>query len=155
MTLHPETRELWPDVEYRMFVLQDVGGGSTPLTQGIPQPDRLLLPAPTGVVFASAGNDFTPEVLVQVWPSEPPPEPGDWDDVDEAAFHSPSGRVRLVSVQGAPGGPDIPLYGLGDHLVRAYCRGRGEAAERLGIELFYRGVETWLVQVWARPRTNP
>jgi hypothetical protein len=144
----PVTHEFWPEVQYRIFVLQDSRGAHSPLAAGAPALDQLVLAAPGGLVLGSAGNDFQPQVLIQVWPTAPAPSEEDWDQVDEVTFECPSGRARLASIQGTPAGPDVPLGPPGTYHVRVHCRGRTEAAARLGRELFYRGVEIWLLQVW-------
>jgi hypothetical protein len=131
-----------------MFVLLDPTDPSGPLDAGTPDLDRLTLQGPGGVVFGSAGNDFYPAVQVEIWDEPPPSAPGPWDGVETADFESRSGRLRVRSVEGMPAGPDFTAGPPGRYRLRAYCKGRGEAAERIGVELYYHGVEEWLIQIW-------
>jgi len=48
---------------------------------------------------------------------------------------------------GNPAGPDITLGAAGPWRLRASCRGRGKATARVGVDLFYEGVEEWLLQL--------
>ena len=84
-----------------------------------------------------------------MWDQEPPPQPAQaWEETAEATVTAPSGRLRITSVMRVPAGPDITLGPAGGYSVRVHARGRGEAMERLGIELDYRGVEAWLLELW-------
>ncbi|HET8660833.1 MAG TPA: hypothetical protein VFM55_17755 [Micromonosporaceae bacterium] len=146
MTPSPTTRIRYtPAVSHHTFVLADPYSAETPLT-GEP-PDDLVAAAPGGALFATAGNDFTPTVDVELWGAEPPAAGDEWEDVDEATIDNGSGTARIQNVHGEPAGPDLTLA-PGRYHVRAYARGRSEAAARLGIELFYTGVEEWLVRLW-------
>jgi hypothetical protein len=74
-----------PLVMYRMFMLWDPASSEGPLSDVVPTDEELLLAAPAGVVFASARNDFYPEVEVEVWDAAAPSAAGEWDAVAEGA----------------------------------------------------------------------
>lgn len=136
-----------PQVEYRMFVIHDPGAEA--FTGAVPASGQLLLPEPGGVVVGSGGNDFYPAVTVESWDGAPPPDAGKWDAVEEADMHLPSGRLQAESVLAAYASPIVTLGEPGWYRIRAHCRGRAEAGSRVGRgELYYHGVEEWLMQVW-------
>jgi hypothetical protein len=140
-----------PTVEYRMFYLRDPHQRDSPLGEDVPALDEILRPGPNGVVFRSGGNNFAPDVTLEVWRSEPARDPGDWDERADAVFAAPSATVRLLALSGELAGDDVTLPPADRYYLRAYTRGRGEAMERLTtVDRFYRGVEEWLVQIWPR-----
>lgn len=56
---------------------------------------------------------------------EPPSAPlGDWDEVVEVAFHSPSGRFSIDGVADGPPLPNLATAGPGPYRVRVHARGR-------------------------------
>lgn len=120
----------------------------SPLTDVVPADEELLLAESNGVVFGSAGNDFYPEVDVEVWDGIARPAAGEWDAVAEWEFVSPRGVIRVQALSGSPAGPNIALGDPGRWRLRAHCRGRMEAAARIETDLFYSGAEYWLVQLW-------
>ncbi|BBH66661.1 hypothetical protein ACTI_33460 [Actinoplanes sp. OR16] len=130
-----------------MFLLWDPANGDSPADL-IPADGDLLAAQPRGVVFSSAGNDFYPQVDVQVWDGPPAADDTRWEVTAEGAFDAPAGSVRLQALSGNPAGPDIALGRAGRWRLRASCRGRGEVAARVGVDLFFEGVEEWLVQLW-------
>lgn len=150
--------ELHPKVEYSMFVLRD--RSHTTIPTAIPGGDWILLPGVGCVVFGTGGNDFYPDVMLEVWSSAPPPDRDEWDAIEESEFDVPTGRLRMCSVTGLPADLDVDVeagrYRLrsdvdvvaGRYRLRAHCRGRREAAQRSEVELYYRGVEAWLAQMW-------
>jgi hypothetical protein len=142
-----------PRVWDGMFLLLDPLHPENPLAAGAPDLERLTLPGPGGVVFGSGGTAFFPTVSVEVWQQEPPPHPEPWDAVEQTGFESSTGRLRVCSIDGAPGGPDFPAGQPGTFQLRAHCRGRSEASARLGVELDYEGIEEWLIQIWPRRPT--
>ncbi|PJE94482.1 hypothetical protein CUT44_30170 [Streptomyces carminius] len=135
-----------PRVEYRQFALCDVNEAGA---DGGLRPGRIVHPGPHGVTLTCGGNDFYPEVRVELWAGAPPGEDaGDWDAVETAAFTSPHGRVGVRSWDGGMASPELDLGAPGTYRLRAYCRGRAAAATRVGRELYYRGVEEWLLRLW-------
>ncbi|TDD60415.1 hypothetical protein E1293_45755 [Actinomadura darangshiensis] len=56
---------------------------------------------------------------------------GDWDEVVEIAFHSPSGRFSINGVANGPPLPNLAVAGPGYYRVRVHARGRdaGHGAE--------------------------
>jgi len=56
------------------------------------------------------------------------------------------------SVDAVPAGEAFTAAAPGDLLrLQAWCRGRTEADARRGRDLFYEGVEEWLVRIWSVP----
>jgi hypothetical protein len=53
----------------------------------------------------------------------------------------------MLAILGRPAGPDLTV-GSGRFRLRAHCRGRAEARARIGVDLYYHGVEHWLLQLW-------
>ncbi|MEJ3745540.1 hypothetical protein WEI85_19895 [Actinomycetes bacterium KLBMP 9797] len=142
-----------PWVDYRMFVLRDPRSHPTPLEEGTPSADSILMPATHGVVLHSGGNLFHPHVDIEIWSHEPPAAEGEWDEIDEASFTTTSGTIRIESLSGQPE-PTFALERPGPVRLRAHTKGRGEAMERLSMETSYEGVEEWLLQVWPDQNAN-
>jgi hypothetical protein len=140
-------RRMAPRVNHRLFVLLDPRAPESPQESALPEGDEILRAGRYGVVFLSGGDLFRPDVTVEVWPEAPGPDAGEWDEAAEAEFDAPSGTVRLKSIMGGKAGPDVAVA-AGRVGLRAYTRGRGEAMERLGVEVGYEGVEEWLLQLW-------
>ena len=92
------------------------------------------------------GTHHSPDVLS----AEPDADPDGWEREATVAFESTSGTVRLASVNGVPAGDDLRLPAPGRYAVRVRCRGRSGADARRGRELFYRGVEERLLELWPR-----
>ncbi|MEU6662998.1 hypothetical protein [Streptomyces sp. NPDC046821] len=137
-----------PRVEYRQFLLADEG--SLPEFPSWKGSDRIVVQGDRGALFRTAANDFRPDVRLEVWPVEPCRADGSWEAVEEAVFSSRSGQVELREWDHSPAadvGP-VDLGASGKHRLRAYCRGRAEAAARSVDECFFEGVEEWLLQVW-------
>lgn len=138
-----------PMVGQQLFLIADPQAPGDPLQHGPPRETRLIKAGPGGVVLRSAGDDFYPNVRVEVWDAQPPPDgDGAWEVNEEAEFECPTGRLRLRSVEGLAAGPDLSPGAGGRYLLRAYVRGREPARARLGHDLYYHGVEEWLLQVW-------
>ncbi|MGY4644915.1 hypothetical protein [Cellulomonas sp. URHB0016] len=143
-----------PDVEFGVYVLTDVLAPENPLSRsgGTRGEDRLVSTAPYGAVLHSAGNDFQPSVELRVLSGEPTADPvdagGTWEREATVDFEAISGSLRLESVNGLPAGEDVRLPAPGRYAVRVRCRGRADAAARRGRELFYSGVEEWLLELW-------
>lgn len=145
------TTKARPEVEHRTFILRDPEALGSPLEASFDAStdrDRTIRPGPGGVVLTSGGNDFYPAVTVEAWSGPPPPLDGEWDVVEEARFTAPSGTVQVRDLQNAPAGPVLELGPPGSFRVRACSRGRAAAAARIGEDLYYEGVEEWLLQVW-------
>ncbi|MQA96466.1 MAG: hypothetical protein GEV11_18115 [Streptosporangiales bacterium] len=138
-----------PMVGHQLFLLADPQAPGDPLQHGPPRETRLIKAGPGGVVLRSAGDDFYPEVQVEVWDGPPPPDGEDvWEVREETDFECPTGRLRLRSVEGLAAGPDLSPGDGGRYRLRAHVRGRATARARLGHDLYYYGVEEWLLQVW-------
>jgi len=136
-------------IDHRMFVGFDPAHPLRAPLEAVTHEDEFLVGGQGGAVFCSAGNDFHPSVHVEVWTGRPPhPAPDEWEESAESTFDAPTGIFRIASLMGARAGRDITLGPPGRYRLRAHCRGRGEAMERLGIELFYHGIEEWLIQLW-------
>jgi hypothetical protein len=137
-------------VEHRMFIGHDpMHPDDTPE----PEPDELFLASgPGGATFCSAGNDFHTSVRIEVWTAEPGPQAADvWEISADTTFEAPSGTFVVSSTMGGEPVPKIELGPAGNYRLRAHCRGRDEAGRRIGVELFYHGVEEWLLQIWPSP----
>lgn len=138
-----------PMVGHQLFLLADPQAPGDPLQHGPPRETRLLKAGPGGVVLRSAGDDFYPTVQVEVWDGPPPSDQdGAWEADEEIEFECPTGRLRVRSVDGLAAGPDLSPGQGGRYRLRAYVRGRETARDRLGHDLFYHGVEEWLLRVW-------
>lgn len=145
--------EVSPYVEFRMFQLSDSINVGAPLSEFDRSGSDLFIGGTGGVLFRSAGNDFYPTVSLELWVSEPPPDPGIWGRVEQSDFDSHDGILQFMSVMATFAGEEIRLPGPGTYAIRAYCRGRDQAAALHGKALNYHGVEEWLVQIWpARPQ---
>lgn len=137
-----------PRIEYRHFQFVDQDGATEP-PDGWSDTPGLLASAGRGVLLRTAGNDFYPVVRLEVWSSEPQPQSeGEWEDQDEATFTSETGLGLLREWDGGPVGSPLELGNRGSYRLRAYCRGRAQAEALIGEEMFYEGVEKWLLQVW-------
>jgi hypothetical protein len=143
-----------PLVQYGVFVIGPPDLVADPLSAGVPAQGRLLRAGPGGVVLASAGNDFYPVVDVEVWPGVPPEDgPDDGRDDESTSFSVAHTHLLVRSAGAVPAGEPFAVGTPGEMLgLRARCAGRAEAGERRGKELFYEGVEHWLIQIW--PRTG-
>jgi hypothetical protein len=119
-----------------------------PLAGGVPAPDQLLRPGPGGMVLGTGGNDFYPSVTLQLWGDAPPRQPGTWEAVEESEMWLPTGRLQVGSVTAGSAGPVLVAGPPGRFGIRAHCRGRSQARARIGVELYYHGLEQWLLQVW-------
>ncbi|WP_141753669.1 hypothetical protein [Streptomyces luteocolor] len=140
--------EAKPCVEYRHFMLLDEDGRiDTP--EGWPDDAHFAAGAGRGVLLGSGGNDFHPLVRIEAWSAEPPQqEAGAWESTSEADFVSETGNLYVREWdRGLVEGP-IATGSTGRHRVRAYCKGRAEARALIGKDLYYEGVEEWLLQVW-------
>ncbi|MFB8351510.1 hypothetical protein [Streptomyces niveus] len=136
-----------PRVEYSQFLLAD--DESLPEFPGWKGSSRVLVEGDRGVLFRTAGNDFFPDVRIEVWSSEPHlPQDQVWDVIEEAAIVSQTGRIRLREWDRSPAGELLRLGSTGDCRLRAHCRGRAEATARSAQDLFYEGAEEWLLQIW-------
>ncbi|MGC1212942.1 MAG: hypothetical protein WA890_16950 [Micromonospora sp.] len=143
--------EVSPYVEFRMFQLSDAINVGTPLAELDRSGRGLFVGGTGGVLFRSAGNNFYPRVWLELWANEPPPDQGAWDRVEESDFDSHDASLQFMSVMASFAGEEIPLPGPGTYEIRAYCRGRDQAAALHGKSLDYHGVEEWLVQIWPAP----
>ncbi|MGK5741496.1 hypothetical protein [Micromonospora sp. URMC 103] len=140
--------EVAPYVEFRMFQLSDTINVGAPLAEFDRSGDDLVIGGASGVLFRSAGNNFYPRVRLELWASEPPADPGTWDRIQESDFDSQDGTVQFMSVMAAFAGDEIHLPHPGTYEVRAYCRGREQAAALPARSVDHRGAEEWLVQIW-------
>ncbi|MDI3406211.1 hypothetical protein [Streptomyces cavernicola] len=136
-----------PRVEYRQFLLADEE--SLPEFPSWKGSDRIVIQGDRGVLFRTAANDFYPDVSLEVWPDEPPRAEGSWEALEEAVINSQTGRVELREWDHSPCGGPAELGASGRFHLRAYCRGRAEAAARSVDEMHFEGVEEWLLQLWA------
>lgn len=137
-----------PFVQYRFMLLCDsLRLDLTPLDDLPWDTMRLLAAGPEAVILRSAGNEFYPDVRLEVWAAEPPAPEGEWDEVEEAQFSAPSKVVTLWGpADSLKGELEVPAENL---CVRAASRGR-EAAKEASYDAddeFY-GVEEWVVQLW-------
>ncbi|MEU4672615.1 hypothetical protein AB0F91_32720 [Amycolatopsis sp. NPDC023774] len=133
-------------VEYGQFVLQEIPMSRTALTVGEPRGDWLVLGGAGGLLLHSAGNDHDPAVRVELWDTEPPAAPGEWDQVVTVACDL-ADQVRLQSVTAALSPDVLTLSRPGPHHARVHEGGRAATAE-LGEGTFAEGVERWLIQLW-------
>ena len=148
----------FPDVEHGVYVLVDVLAPESPLAVSAVRPgeDRLVSPARYGVGLPSAGNDFRPFVELQVWSAQPGAQTvddlpdGRWEREATVELESPSGTVRLVSVNGVPAGEDIALPAPGRYVARVRCRGRADVEALRSRAAFFTGVEEWSLTLWPR-----
>ncbi|MGW2223817.1 hypothetical protein [Streptomyces formicae] len=137
-----------PCVEYHQFKLVDLEA-AIDVPDGWPQESRIATAAGHGVLFWTGGNDFHPTVRLEAWPTEPAPHAdGVWEVSGEAEFVSDTGTLLLREWDSGPVGDPLPVGSPGPYRLRAYCRGRTEAKALIGQEMYYEGVEEWLLQVW-------
>ncbi|WP_328335982.1 MULTISPECIES: hypothetical protein [unclassified Streptomyces] len=147
------TKEAMPRIEYRQFKLVD-DGALLEVPESWPQAGEIVVAAGRGVLFTTGGNDFYPKVRVEVWPTEPGiREETAWEVVQEVDFLSETGTVELREWDG-PTDAAMRVGAVGPVRLRAHCKGRAEAAALVGQELYYEGVEEWLLQIWPLHTSN-
>lgn len=143
--------------EYGCFVLADYGGDPL-LEEGMDQDDREAL---TGweihhgaMMIPCSDDDLHPRVRLQAWDGEPPPAPGEWEEVRSVAFTSRHGEVGLGTLTGPgwnefPIGPPHHAYGLRVHRTGTaeVARLRREWDPSSGEER-RTGVVRYLLQFW-------
>ncbi|MFE2596637.1 hypothetical protein ACFXCZ_09055 [Streptomyces sp. NPDC059396] len=147
--------DVLPRIEYKQFQLvedqkaldlpadwaRQVAGG------------RIAVPGGAGLLLATGGNDFYPAVRVEVRGVEPPGEDALWEVVESAEIRTESGVLRVRTWDGGIVGEGLSVA-PGRCRVRVHCRGRAEAAALIGQELYYEGVEEWLLRVWPLPERS-
>ncbi|MFI7005541.1 hypothetical protein [Streptomyces sp. NPDC050145] len=138
--------EVAPRIEYRQFLLS-VSSAPIEPPKGWAKSGRIAIACEGGLVLRTGGNDFYPTVRVEVWPGEPAALDTGWD-VQEEAEALCDGTVHVRAWDHSPVGTPLEAGFTGPCNVRAYCRGREAAAALIGEELFYNGVEEWLLQLW-------
>ncbi|MCX4908635.1 hypothetical protein [Streptomyces sp. NBC_00878] len=137
-----------PRIEYRHFQLVD-DGASVEAPDGWARSPHMVVAAGHGAILRTGGNDFYPLVRVEVWSAQPDPQdPSLWEVLEEADLRSDSGSLLLREWDGGPVGDPLPIERLGSYRLKAHCRGRAEAEALIGDELYYEGVEEWLLQLW-------
>lgn len=138
--------EVAPRIEYRQFLLS-VSEAPIEPPKGWAKSGRVAIACEGGLVLRTGGNDFYPVVRVEVSSSEPAALDTAWEVREDAEVHC-DGAVRVRAWDHSPVGDPLETGFTGPCHVRAYCRGREAAAALIGEELFYEGVEEWLLQVW-------
>ena len=68
--------------------------------------------------------------------------------MEESDFQCDTGTVLLCEWDGGPVGDPVDVGRQGAYRLRAFCRGRAQAEALIGEELYYEGVEEWLIQIW-------
>ncbi|MFI9605040.1 hypothetical protein ACIHCX_35370 [Streptomyces sp. NPDC052043] len=137
-----------PRIEYRHFQLTDQDSIVEPPYEWA-QSSQLAVPAAHGVLLRTGGNDFYPTVRLEVWSAEPEPQDASrWEAVEEADFQSVTGTLLLKEWDGGPVGNPVCAGQPGTYRLRTHWRGRAQAEALIGEELYYEGVEEWLLQVW-------
>ncbi|MFF0448231.1 hypothetical protein ACFYT4_17785 [Streptomyces sp. NPDC004609] len=148
-------QDVSPRIEYRHFQLVDEGAVVAP-PEGWAASSGIVVAGGRGVVLRTGGNDFYPYVRIEAFPEAP--LPGDeslWEVVEEAGFVTVAGTVLLREWDGGPVGSPVRIGGPGAYRLRAHCRGRAEAALLVGEELYYEGVEEWLLWIWPLKAPHP
>ncbi|MGW6026585.1 hypothetical protein [Streptomyces sp. NPDC055214] len=140
--------EAKPRIEYRQFALVDEGA-LLDVPSGWPDVEDVATGAGHGVLLQTGGNDFYPLVRLEAWSAEPAQEAdGLWEVRSDADFISTAGILYLREWDGGlvvgPLATKIP----GPHRLRAYCKGRAAARALIGEDMYYEGIEEWLLQVW-------
>lgn len=136
-----------PLAEYRQFQICDDNGPLAPAATDVGEGE--LIKVSGGLFLGTGGNDFHPDVTLEVWDIEPPAEPADaWELVEEQLFRTQGGSIKIRSWGGDIEGDQLPLAGPGVYRIRVHSRGRAEAAAKVGHHLYYYGVEHWLIQIW-------
>jgi len=88
-------------------------------------------------------------VCLEAWSGEPESQsPAGWEAVEESDFQCDTGTVLLCEWDGGPVGDPVDVGRQGAYRLRAFCRGRAQAEALIGEELYYEGVEEWLIQIW-------
>lgn len=134
-------------VEYRCFFLQEsVHFGCELTLQG---DDPIMTAGPGGAIFGSAGNDHFATVAIELWNAEPPGRPEGWERNAEGRIpiDEYDAQLRLASPTGGTTPIIIEPGSAGEYAIRAFVKGRQDAASRGEGQLFA-GVETWLLQIW-------
>ncbi|MGP3927223.1 hypothetical protein [Streptomyces sp. 8N616] len=136
-----------PRIEYRQFMFCG-NAGEVVLPGPRHEDSQIIKTGDFGLILHTGGNDFYPTVHVEAWPTEPPEQTTKWDVVEEIDISVPSGKVMVREWDGGPASDPLHVGPPGSYRFRAHSRGRNEAAARVGHDLYYHGVEQWLIQLW-------
>ncbi|OKH90980.1 hypothetical protein [Streptomyces uncialis] len=135
--------------EYHLFRISDPGGAVTDdidasLT-GLVAADDGSIEILTGIHTGDVSVSFAPHT------GEPALAPGQWEEIAEISFHSPTGEVVLHSLTG-DGTDPLPLAaGPGDYRLRVAARGRDTAVDTT-VETV---VEWYRIDCWPAPPQPP
>lgn len=108
-------------VMYGHFNLADAPGGEN-FTPDFRDQERWMQTGP-GVITILSVSDHSAQVRMEAWENEPPPAPGQWDEMREAIFTPTGGSVTLWQITGGPSPWSffVGTPGVKQH-VRAYRR---------------------------------
>jgi hypothetical protein len=117
-------------VAYRQFVLQENDGADL-LALARVRPGDVSAGGEGGVFLRSSANDHYPWVRVELWSSEPPRSPEDWEITQDDIFTvSATGRLDLTGLFGMESDAStITLPHLGLYKIRVYVRGHVSTAK--------------------------
>lgn len=126
---------------------------------GPPEPLIGLVTVSSGVglaTFRSELEDNEPYVNLEYWQAEPPRPDGAWEDSVRATLTVPAGRLTFTSGVSMLGSPHNLAVPAGLYRLEVWCQGRAEArareADAIDQGTNLRGVERWLVRLWADSR---
>ena len=129
--------------DHGAIVLRDpdsdqAGDPVTGLTEG--RLGDVLMPARHGVALRCRGEGEPTEIRVEVHPADPEQDAAAWEEVAQAAFDSPSGVLRVETLDSGP--MAMVWLARGTWHLRAHHRRPGSDQELAPRP------ESWLVQLW-------
>jgi hypothetical protein len=130
------SQEFFPRAEYGTFLVFD----PEHWPDEAPDSGPGLKALQGGVAVGTTASDFYPSVTLTTDPFTPE---ADWTPAGSAPVSVRSGSLVIRSVMQDPAG----TFALppGDYEVAAYSRGGQDALLRTQEELFFRGVEEWVL----------
>lgn len=142
VTSRPVASEtFFPRVEYGQFLVFD----EAQWPDSMPDPRHGIQALPGGFVVFTTATDFYPAVTVT---TDAVRTPEGWEAAGSAAFRVLGGLLLVRSVMQDPAGAWSVTPGA--YVVNAFTRGGQQARARTQEELFFRGIEEWLLVLQAQ-----
>lgn len=143
-------------VEDGMFRLIDAAAPGHPARSSQTAPTRglVVVGGTLGLAtFISALQDNEPYVRLEYWSARPPEPEGAWEATIRRQIQVPGGELTLASGVSMLGSPHELALPPGDYHLAVWCRGRAAllagAPDAIEAGAYQRGVERWLVRLWA------